>query len=110
MKPDLEIEVSSGNVLYDIGYPRPEAELLLVKSHVISTVGETMRRRKLPTARAAKTCGTDRCTLAKVLRGRMLDVSLDVLFNWLTALGRTVEIRVTPYRAKVRTGHLLTIS
>jgi len=27
--------------------------------------------------------------------------------GWLTALGRTVEIHVRPYDAKVRTGHLI---
>jgi len=48
-------------------------------------------------------------TLSKILRGRMESVTIDRLASWLTALGRTVEIRVRPYNAKKKTGQLVAI-
>jgi hypothetical protein len=38
----------------------------------------------------------------------MESVTIDRLTAWLTALGRTVEIRIRPYDAKAKTGHLVT--
>jgi hypothetical protein len=38
----------------------------------------------------------------------MGSVTIDRLTAWLTALGRTVEIRVRPYDAKARKGRLVT--
>ena len=110
MKKRPLFERSSGNVFADIGFSPEEAEELAAKSALISAIDETIVRRKLTQNQAAKLCGTDQPTLSKALRGRMESITIDRLAAWLTALGRTVEIRVTPYRAKVRTGHLLTIS
>jgi hypothetical protein len=56
----------------------------------------------------ARRCRTDQPTLSKVLRGRMESVTIDRLTVWLIALGRTVEIRIRPYDAKAKTGHLVT--
>ena len=74
--------------------PPAEAAELTAKSMLISAIGETIKRRKLTQMEAARRCGTDQPTLSKVLRGRMESVTIDRLTAWLTALGRTVEIRV----------------
>ncbi len=39
--------------------------------------------------------------------GRMESVTIDRLAAWLTALGRTVEIRVRPYDRHAETGHFV---
>ena len=98
---------SSGNVFIDMGFPRAEAAELTAKSNLIGAIQESIRRRKMTQKEAARCCGTDQPTLSKVLRGRMESVTLDRLTAWLTNLGRTVEIRVRPYDAKARTGHLV---
>jgi predicted XRE-type DNA-binding protein len=100
----------SGNVYADIGFSRDEAAELESKSALIDAIAETISRRKLTQRAAAEICSTDQPTLSKVLRGRMESVTIDRLAAWLTALGRTVEIRVRPYDARARAGHIVTIS
>ena len=90
----------SGNVFADLGFSRAEAAELDAKSALIDAIADTIARRKLTQQAAAKICGTDQPTLSKVLRGRMESVTIDRLTGWLTALGRTVEIRVHPYKSR----------
>ena len=101
---------SSGNVFIDIGFTPEEAAELNAKSTLIMAIDDTIVRRKLKQAEAARICGTDQPTLSKVLRGRMESVTIDRLAAWLAALGRTVEIRVRPFQAKAKKGKLLTIA
>ncbi|MCC6468455.1 MAG: XRE family transcriptional regulator [Alphaproteobacteria bacterium] len=96
----------SDNVFRDLGFNEAEAEEALAKSELISTIAETIRRRRLTQIEAARLCETDQPTLSKVLRGRMESVTIDRLAAWLTALGRTVEIRVHK-GVKSRPGHLI---
>jgi len=105
---EIPVHKSSGNVFIDIGFTPAEAAELTAKSQLISAIDETIRRRKLTQKEAARRCGTDQPTLSKVLRGRMESVTLDRLTAWLTALGRTVEIRIRPFDAKAKKGELVT--
>ncbi len=105
---EIPVHKSSGNVFADMGFPPAEAAELTAKSRFILAIDETIKRRKLTQLEAARRCGTDQPTLSKVLRGRMESVAIDRLTAWLTALGRTVEIRIRPYDAKAKTGHLVT--
>jgi predicted XRE-type DNA-binding protein len=67
------------------------------KAALVAAIAETMRERGLTQIEAARLCRTDQPTLSKLLRGRLRGhVSIDKLTAWLTALGRTVEIRVRP--------------
>jgi predicted XRE-type DNA-binding protein len=104
----IPVHKSSGNVFADIGFSAAEAAELTVKSRLITAIDETIKRSKLTQLEAARRCHTDQPTLSKVLRGRMESVTIDRLTTWLTALGRTVEIRIRPYDAKAKVGHLLT--
>jgi predicted XRE-type DNA-binding protein len=101
---EIPVHKSSGNVFADIGFTPAEAAELTAKSRLIIAVDETISRRKLTQLEAARRCGTDQPTLSKVLRGRMESVTIDRLTAWLTALGRTVEIRVRPYDSKAKRG------
>jgi len=101
---EIPVHKSSGNVFVDIGFTPAEAAALTAKSRLISAIEETIGRRNLTQLEAAKRCGTDQPTLSKVLRGRMEIVTIDRLTAWLTALGRTVEIRVRPYDSKAKRG------
>ena len=104
---DITFEKGSGNVFADLGFSPDEAAGLAVKSSLISEISETIRDRKLTQQAAAKLCHTDQPTLSKVLRGRMESVTIDRLASWLTALGRTVEIRVHPYDRHAATGQFV---
>ena len=105
---EIPVHKSSGNVFADMGFTPAEAAELTAKSRLIQAIDETIKRRKLTQLEAAGRCRTDQPTLSKVLRGRMESVTIDRLAAWLTALGRTVEIRIPPYDAKAKTGHLVT--
>jgi predicted XRE-type DNA-binding protein len=101
---------SSGDVFVDIGFSAAEAAELRAKAELVIAIDDTIRRRKLTQVAAAKLCKTDQPTLSKVLRGRVESVTIDRLASWLTALGRTVEIRVRPFNARAKSGQLLTVA
>jgi predicted XRE-type DNA-binding protein len=102
----IKVTKGSGNVFRDLGFTAAEAEETLAKSELISAIAATIAQRKLTQIAAARLCRTDQPTLSKVLRGRMESVTIDKLTAWLTALGRTVEIRVRPGTTK-GAGHLV---
>jgi predicted XRE-type DNA-binding protein len=104
---DINHETSSGDVFADIGFAPDVAADLNVKSALITMIGDTIRERALTQQAAARICGTDQPTLSKILRGRMESVTIDKLTAWLTALGRTVEIRVRPYDRTGKSGQLV---
>lgn len=103
----IPVHRGSENIFSNLGFSPAEAEELLAKSVLIDAIADTIGRRELTQAQAAKLCATDQPTLSKVLRGRMESVTLDRLTAWLTALGRTVEIHVKPYNARAKTGQLV---
>jgi predicted XRE-type DNA-binding protein len=105
----IESQRSSGDVYRDLGFRAAEADELAVKRSLIDAIGETIERRALTQKEAAALCGTDQPTLSKVLRGRMESVTIDRLAAWLTALARTVEIRLRPYSARARSGQLVAV-
>ena len=88
--------IGSDNVFADLGFSPEEAQEALTKSELISAIAPTIKGRKLTQVAAARLCDTDQPTMSKVLHGRMESVTIDRLAQWLTAFGRTVEIRVMP--------------
>jgi predicted XRE-type DNA-binding protein len=102
---DQDFEESSGNVLGDIGFDSAESEELAAKSALILALKDVIAQGAVTQTEAARLCGTDQPTLSKVLRGRIESVTIDRLASWLTALGRNVEIVVTP-AARPHPGHL----
>jgi predicted XRE-type DNA-binding protein len=99
----------SGNVFRDMGFTAAEAAELSTKSVLIDAIADTIKQRKLTQKEAAVVVGTDQPTLSKVLRGRMESVTIDRLAGWLTALGRTVEIRVRPFDKRKKEGQLIAV-
>jgi predicted XRE-type DNA-binding protein len=108
--PKIAVRHGSGDVFADMGFSRTEAADLAAKSALIDAIAETIAQRRLTQLAAAKICSTDQPTLSKVLRGRIESVTIDRLTAWLAALGRTVEIRVRPYDARARKGHLVAVT
>jgi predicted XRE-type DNA-binding protein len=100
-------EKSSGNVFADLGFSPAATAELMIKSTLITVIGDTIRDRGLTQVEAAALCSTDQPTLSKVLRGRMESVTIDRLAAWLTALGRTVEIHVRPYDGTAKAATLV---
>lgn len=82
----------SGNVFADVGLPNPEERL--AKAQLASLIDDVIRERGLTQQEAATLMGIDQPKVSRVLRGRLSGFSTQRLIDFLTALGRDVEILV----------------
>lgn len=94
----IRIHRSSGNVFLDVGFPRPEAERLLIRSDLMNQVADLIRKRRLTQARAAKLMGVTQPRISDLVRGRIELFSIDTLVDMLTRLGVSVSIVTKPRR------------
>ena len=83
---------SSGNVFRDLGFPRAEAENLLLRAQLMSEVRDAARG--MTQAQAAKRFGVTQPRINDLLRGKIDKFSLDALVNMLAKGGMRVELRV----------------
>lgn len=94
MSGELEYEVGSGNVFADLGLP--DAEELKAKSELVIEIIEIIEDRGLKQAEAAEIMGIDQPKVSLLVRGKLDGFSMERLYRFLNALGRDVEIVVTP--------------
>jgi predicted XRE-type DNA-binding protein len=88
----IEVEEGSGNVFADIGLPNPEERL--AKASLAIRVAEVIRARRLTQAGAARLLKIDQPKVSRLLRGQLSGFSSERLMQFLTMLGRDVEIIV----------------
>ncbi len=93
---NLERELSSGNVLADLGLP--DSEEHLVKAGLVLRIGKAIRARGMSQAEAAGVLGIDQPKVSALLRGQFRGYSVERLMRFLVALGHDVEIVVRPKR------------
>jgi predicted XRE-type DNA-binding protein len=89
---------SSGNVFADLGLPYPERELL--KAKLTLQIYRIIKQRGLKQAEAGKILGIKQPHVSALLRNRSGSFSVERLMDFLTALGRDVEITLKPTRKK----------
>ncbi|HEY3287727.1 MAG TPA: helix-turn-helix transcriptional regulator [Gemmatimonadaceae bacterium] len=94
----IRIYRSSGNVFLDVGFPRPEAERLLIRSDLMIQVADLIKKRRLTQARAAKLMGVTQPRISDLVRGRIELFSIDTLVDMLARLGVSVSIVTKPRR------------
>ena len=87
-------EVSSGNVFADLGLPNSEQEL--VKANLTVQIYQILKERKLTQTEAARLLGTTQAQVSALMRCRPTSVSVGKLMEFLTTLGRDVEVTVKP--------------
>src|SRR5205807_10366134 len=92
----VEVEPSSGNVFGDLGVPNPEE--CLAKAKLVQQIADAIAERKLTQTQAASILGVDQPKVSALLRGKFEGFSIDRLLRFLNALGRDVEIIVSPAR------------
>ena len=88
----VKIVEGSGNVFQDLG--RKDAEELLAKAELTRQIAEIIEDRGLTQAAAAKLLGLKQPDVSNLLRGRLSKFSTERLMNFLTLLGKDVEIVV----------------
>lgn len=89
---EIAVTRGSGNVFADLGLANPEERL--AKAQLASLIDDVIRERGLTQQEAAMLMGIDQPKVSHVLRGRLSGFSTQRLIDFLTALGRDVEILV----------------
>jgi predicted XRE-type DNA-binding protein len=86
----IEVEEGSGNVFADIGLPNPKERL--AKAGLALRIAGVIRARRLTQSSAARILKIDQPKISRLLHGRLSGFSTERLMQFLTLLGRDVEI------------------
>lgn len=92
------------NVFADLGLPNPEERL--AKAQLAYAIQKAIDERGLTQREAATLMGIDQPKVSHILRGRLADFSTERLMNFLTGLGRDVEIVIKPSPRSRKKGRL----
>ena len=103
----IPVEVGSGNVYADLGYP--DSESMLVKAQLAAKIAEIVHRRALTQTRTAEILGLTQPKVSALLKGQFRGISEHRLFECLTRLGRDVHIVIKP-APRSRSNGRLTLS
>lgn len=96
----IPIEVGSGNVFVDLGFP--DAEERTTKVALAVEILRILKERGLTQAAAAELLGVNQPKVSALANYRLDGFSVERLMTFLTALGRDVDITIRPSRS-VRT-------
>lgn len=98
----IRMRRSSGNVFEDAGFPRPEAERLLIRSELMSEVERLIKKRRLTQKQAAKALGVTQPRISDLVRGHIDLFSIDTLIDMLGLLGVGVTLKTKERRGRRR--------
>ena len=98
----IRIRRSSGNVFEDAGFPRPEAERLLIRSELMSEVERLIKKRRLTQKQAAKALGVTQPRISDLVRGHIDLFSIDTLVDMLGKLGIGVKLTTREIKGRRR--------
>ena len=104
-----EVDPGSGDVFTDLGYPDAKERRLKVELAV--EVNRVLQQRGVTQRRAAKVLGLRQPHVSDLVRFRLNRFSVERLMEFLTLLGKNVEIRITQrparrMRSAVRVHHV----
>ena len=99
-----EIEKGSMNVSADLGMA--DAEEILVKAQLATKIAEIIKHRKLTQVQSAELLGMPQPKLSNMLRGQFRGISEAKMLDFLTRLGRDVQIVVKTASKSRKTGHV----
>lgn len=89
---DIPVTRGSGNVYADLGFDNPAEEL--AKAQLAMMIDAVIQERGLTQQAAATLMGVDQPKVSHILHGRLGGFSTQRLMEFLTALGRDIEIVV----------------
>jgi len=104
----IEVEEGSGNVFADLGLPNPEERL--AKAGLAVRIAGVIRARRLTQASAARILKIDQPKISRLLRGQLSGFSTERLMQFLTLLGRDVEIVIKRAPRSRRRGRVRVIA
>jgi predicted XRE-type DNA-binding protein len=88
-----KVTESSGNVFLDLGFPRHEAAVMLLRAELAETLRRWMERNGLTQAQAARRLGVAQPRVSEIARGKVELLSLDYLAGLCAKAGITVGLR-----------------
>lgn len=97
-KKQIAVVRGSGNVFADLGFDRPEEELL--KAQLVREIRDILKRRRLTQSKAAELLGLKQPDVSALVTGRFAKFSLERLLRCVRRLDRDVAIVI---RRKART-------
>jgi predicted XRE-type DNA-binding protein len=89
-----KVELSSGNVFADLGFPNPEDRLL--KAKLATHIAQLIKKKGWTQAQTAERLTLDQPKVSHLLRGQLSGFSADRLFAILNRLGHSIEVRISP--------------
>jgi predicted XRE-type DNA-binding protein len=96
----LEITPSTGNVFRDLGFPKAEAEHLLIRADLLIQLQKAIASRGLRQAEVAKVLRVTQPRVSDLLRGRIDLFSTDTLIDMLARLGIGVRLVIKAPRSR----------
>lgn len=97
-KKRTDVEVGSGNVFTDLGYA--DAKERTLKVELALEVNRALKQRKITQAQAAELLGIVQPHVSDLVRYRLNRFSIERLMEFLTKLGKDVEIRIASRSAR----------
>src|SRR3954468_9304979 len=94
MSGKISVKRGSGNVFVDLGFERPEEELL--KAQLVREIRDIIKRRRLTQAKAAELLGLKQPDVSMLITGRVHKFSLERLLRCVRRLDRDVTIIIRP--------------
>jgi predicted XRE-type DNA-binding protein len=99
---NMEIEVGSGNVFADLGFP--DAAELDVKVRLAVEIMRLINSRRLSQVTAASLLKVNQPKISALKNYKLDGFSVERLMTFLLALGQDVEIRIRPHRPITTSG------
>jgi predicted XRE-type DNA-binding protein len=97
-KRKIKIEAGTGNVFADLGYA--DAKERTLKVQLALEVNNVLKERQLTQAQAAEQLGIVQPHVSDLVRYRLNRFSVERLMQFLTLLGKDVEIRIAKRSAR----------
>jgi predicted XRE-type DNA-binding protein len=94
MTDKISVKRGSGNVFADLGFERPEEELL--KAQLVREIRDIIKRRRLTQAKAADLLGLKQPDVSALITGRVHKFSLERLLRCVRRLDRDVVMVIRP--------------
>ena len=92
----IAVKRGGENVFADLGFDRPEEELL--KAQLVREIRDILKRRRLTQTKAAALLGLKQPDVSALVRGRVHKFSLERLLRCVRRLDRNVAIVIRPRR------------
>jgi predicted XRE-type DNA-binding protein len=96
----VKVQRSSGNVFRDLGFSKPEAENLKIRTDLMIRLSKVIEGRRLTQAQAATLFGVTQPRISDLVRGKIDRFSIDTLIAMLGHAGIQIQI-VVGRRSKV---------